>query len=145
VRFLIDAQLPPALARHLVVAGHEAIHVADVGLQRADDRIVWKCAVDLGAALVSGTKTSLPCERLRGRMDRRDLGPHRQRKPADLDRAVPSPSFRRFLQPSTEARRSFKLGNHNKNRTGRRGVPLKEPDVPVDRLFSFLEPRKIRE
>jgi hypothetical protein len=35
VRFLVDAQLPPALARHLAVLGHEAVHVADVGLLRA--------------------------------------------------------------------------------------------------------------
>jgi predicted nuclease of predicted toxin-antitoxin system len=32
MRFLVDAQLPPALARHLVAAGHEAQHVADLGM-----------------------------------------------------------------------------------------------------------------
>jgi predicted nuclease of predicted toxin-antitoxin system len=32
MRFLVDAQLPPALARWLAEKGHDARHVADVGL-----------------------------------------------------------------------------------------------------------------
>jgi predicted nuclease of predicted toxin-antitoxin system len=35
VRFLIDAQLPPALARYLAALGHDAKHVSDVGLLMA--------------------------------------------------------------------------------------------------------------
>jgi predicted nuclease of predicted toxin-antitoxin system len=31
MRFLIDAQLPPALARWLAERGHEAVHVVTVG------------------------------------------------------------------------------------------------------------------
>lgn len=38
-RFLIDAQLPPALARWLVAQGHAAEHVNDAGLDGADDPI----------------------------------------------------------------------------------------------------------
>jgi predicted nuclease of predicted toxin-antitoxin system len=37
MQFLIDAQLPPALARWLVGQGHTASHVLDLGLERADD------------------------------------------------------------------------------------------------------------
>ena len=37
LRFLVDAQLPPALARKLNTAGHEASHVLDVGLLNASD------------------------------------------------------------------------------------------------------------
>ncbi len=37
MRFLIDAQLPPALARLLASHGHVAEHVADIGLRDADD------------------------------------------------------------------------------------------------------------
>jgi predicted nuclease of predicted toxin-antitoxin system len=44
VRFLVDAQLPPLLARHLVGLGHEAIHVADIGMACAPDREVWAYA-----------------------------------------------------------------------------------------------------
>ena len=36
MKFLVDAQLPPALARRLREAGHEAQHVEDIGLR--DDR-----------------------------------------------------------------------------------------------------------
>jgi predicted nuclease of predicted toxin-antitoxin system len=32
VRFLIDAQLPPSLADQIVALGHEATHVANVGM-----------------------------------------------------------------------------------------------------------------
>jgi predicted nuclease of predicted toxin-antitoxin system len=38
VRFLVDAQLPPLLSRHLRELGHEAEHVADIGLSAASDR-----------------------------------------------------------------------------------------------------------
>ncbi len=37
MRFLIDAQLPAALARSIAERGHEAEHVGDVGLARASD------------------------------------------------------------------------------------------------------------
>lgn len=38
MQFLVDAQLPPALARWLTERGHPSEHVFDVGLQRAADR-----------------------------------------------------------------------------------------------------------
>jgi predicted nuclease of predicted toxin-antitoxin system len=53
VQFLIDAQLPPALARSLEAAGHDAVHVADVGLLRADDPAIWEHASVTGAALIT--------------------------------------------------------------------------------------------
>ncbi len=37
MRFVIDAQLPPALARMLAAHGHHAEHVEDIGLRDADD------------------------------------------------------------------------------------------------------------
>lgn len=53
MRFLIDAQLPPALARWLEQAGHEAWHVVDVGLASAPDSQVWAFAVLRGAVVVT--------------------------------------------------------------------------------------------
>jgi predicted nuclease of predicted toxin-antitoxin system len=53
VRFLIDAQLPPALARHLVRIGHVAEHVANVGLLEAGDDRIWRHVIDAGAILVT--------------------------------------------------------------------------------------------
>ena len=53
MRFLIDAQLPPALARHLVALGHEAEHVGDVGLLTASDERIWDHATAVGAVLVT--------------------------------------------------------------------------------------------
>jgi uncharacterized protein (DUF433 family) len=53
VRFLVDAQLPPALAHHLVELGHEAVHVGDVGLLAARDQDIWRHALAIGAVLVT--------------------------------------------------------------------------------------------
>lgn len=53
MRFLVDAQLPPALARWLAAAGHEAEHVADLGLAGASDLEVWDCALGTSAVIVS--------------------------------------------------------------------------------------------
>jgi predicted nuclease of predicted toxin-antitoxin system len=44
VRFLIDAQLPPALAEALRQSGHEAFHLEDVELRHAKDSAVWDYA-----------------------------------------------------------------------------------------------------
>lgn len=40
MRFLVDAQLPPALCRWLHERGHEAAHVAELGLIAADDATI---------------------------------------------------------------------------------------------------------
>jgi predicted nuclease of predicted toxin-antitoxin system len=53
MRFLIDAQLPPALARWLSDEGHPATHVVDVNLERADDRTIWDRAIEIGAVIVT--------------------------------------------------------------------------------------------
>ncbi len=46
MRFLLDAQLPPALAQWLKEAGHEATHVQDVSLREADDAAIWRYALE---------------------------------------------------------------------------------------------------
>lgn len=46
MNFLIDAQLPIALARHLRAKGHVAHHVVDIGLGRADDTPIWDRAIE---------------------------------------------------------------------------------------------------
>jgi len=53
VRFLVDAQLPPQLARWLTGAGHVAEHVADCGLTTADDLAIWSHAAEIGAVIVT--------------------------------------------------------------------------------------------
>src|SRR6186997_1438478 len=44
MRFLIDNALSPALAPLLQQAGHDAIHVRDLGLQHADDEVIFERA-----------------------------------------------------------------------------------------------------
>jgi predicted nuclease of predicted toxin-antitoxin system len=53
VKFLVDNQLPAALARWLAAKGHDAIHVLDRGLGRESDVELWKLANDEGRILVS--------------------------------------------------------------------------------------------
>lgn len=53
MRFLVDAQLPPALARWLADRGHQADHVGDHGLLQADDETIWRFAEAAGAVIVT--------------------------------------------------------------------------------------------
>jgi predicted nuclease of predicted toxin-antitoxin system len=52
-RFLIDAQLPPALAERLAAAGFEASHVDRIGLGGASDLAIWRQAPALADALIT--------------------------------------------------------------------------------------------
>jgi len=52
VKFLVDHQLPPALAHWLVGAGHLADHVAGLGLERASDDVIWRQAIRTGAVII---------------------------------------------------------------------------------------------
>lgn len=52
-RFLVDAQLPPALARWLTAQGHLAHHVVDLGLANASDRDIWDHASGVSAAVIT--------------------------------------------------------------------------------------------
>lgn len=46
--FVIDAQLPPAMARWLSAKGYQAVQVSDVGMQNATDNEIWNLAVAKG-------------------------------------------------------------------------------------------------
>jgi predicted nuclease of predicted toxin-antitoxin system len=53
MRFLVDAQLPPALARFPRERGHQAEHVIHIGLARASDPAIWRYAASNGLILVT--------------------------------------------------------------------------------------------
>jgi predicted nuclease of predicted toxin-antitoxin system len=54
VRFLVDNQLPPALARFIAAdLGAEAAHVATVGLRDATDTEIWAYASANGLIVIS--------------------------------------------------------------------------------------------
>lgn len=53
MRFLVDAQLPPALARLIESLGHAAEHVFDCGLARAGDSVIRARAADTEAVIVT--------------------------------------------------------------------------------------------
>jgi predicted nuclease of predicted toxin-antitoxin system len=53
MRFLVDAQLPPALVPWLIAKGHEAEHVADQAMQTASDSAIWDYALATSAAIIT--------------------------------------------------------------------------------------------
>ncbi len=53
MKFLVDNQLPSALAKMLVSRGHEARHVLDVGLDAATDTEIWKYAAANSLVLIT--------------------------------------------------------------------------------------------
>jgi predicted nuclease of predicted toxin-antitoxin system len=53
MRFLVDAQLPPALAVWIVNKGHEATAVRDIGLQTSPDAAIWEHARTSDAIIVT--------------------------------------------------------------------------------------------
>jgi predicted nuclease of predicted toxin-antitoxin system len=53
LKFLIDNAVSPAIAAHLRIAGHDAIHVRDCGLGSARDELILERAAIEGRILVS--------------------------------------------------------------------------------------------
>ena len=53
MNFLVDAQLPPALAEWLRAQGHDAQHVEDVGMRDAEDDPIWAYALNVGAGILT--------------------------------------------------------------------------------------------
>lgn len=53
MRFLVDEQLPPALAQWIRDGGHDALHVEEAGLGSASDVALWSFARREGFVIVS--------------------------------------------------------------------------------------------
>ena len=53
MKFLIDAQLPPALARWVQEQGYDAQHVEILGLGDAEDHVIWTQAITIDAIIIT--------------------------------------------------------------------------------------------
>jgi predicted nuclease of predicted toxin-antitoxin system len=53
MRFLLDENVSHRVCPHLKAAGHDAVHVAEIGLTSADDQMVLSRARDQDRVLVS--------------------------------------------------------------------------------------------
>ncbi len=51
--FVVDAQLPPALARWLEDQGHIAVHVADAEMRHASDAAIWRKPQQDGSVIIT--------------------------------------------------------------------------------------------
>jgi predicted nuclease of predicted toxin-antitoxin system len=56
VKFIVDAQLPPALVQLLRESGCEAVAVREIGLRDATDAKIWRYAVHVQAVIVTKDK-----------------------------------------------------------------------------------------
>lgn len=66
MHFLVDAQLPPALARWLTERGYPADHVRDLNLANAEDSEIWDYATAANSTII--TKDEDFAERISRRM-----------------------------------------------------------------------------
>lgn len=41
MKFLLDENVSYRVSAHLKAAGHDAIHVSEIGLTSTDDQIIW--------------------------------------------------------------------------------------------------------
>lgn len=46
MKWIVDAQLPPALARYIAAKGEDAIHVVDLEMMAASDSQIWALAIE---------------------------------------------------------------------------------------------------
>ncbi|QDU54681.1 DUF5615 family PIN-like protein [Aeoliella mucimassa] len=53
MNFLLDQGLPRSAISHLQLAGHDAVHVADLGQSRATDETILKLAIDSERVVVT--------------------------------------------------------------------------------------------
>ena len=53
MKFVVDVNLPPRLARWLISCGHEAVHLADSGRLTDTDTEIWEQAKDQERIIVS--------------------------------------------------------------------------------------------
>ncbi|PCI70637.1 MAG: hypothetical protein COB26_03925 [Piscirickettsiaceae bacterium] len=61
-KFIVDAQLPPALARFLSSLGEDVIHVFDVDMMEASDTKIWDLALRETRVII--TKDEFPDARI---------------------------------------------------------------------------------
>ena len=53
MRFLVDTNLPPAVAVLITSLGHDAQHTSTIGMERAKDRDIWRHAKAAGGSIVT--------------------------------------------------------------------------------------------
>lgn len=53
MRFLIDNALSPTVAKDMKAAGHDAVHVRELGMQAASDEEIFDCAAEDDRVVVS--------------------------------------------------------------------------------------------
>ncbi len=53
MKFIVDAQLPPALARFLTAKGENAFHVLDRQMMESSDSVIWDLAMQENLIIIT--------------------------------------------------------------------------------------------
>jgi len=53
MKYIVDAQLPPALARFLSGRGENAIHALDVEMMESSDALIWEYALKESLVIIT--------------------------------------------------------------------------------------------
>ena len=86
--FLVDAQLPPALARWLRDCGYSATAVREMGLREATDTQIWNAARESGSEIITKDEDFDPIS-AKGRRSAHNLAPDRKRLQPGAKSLVP--------------------------------------------------------
>ncbi|WP_430516688.1 DUF5615 family PIN-like protein [Bradyrhizobium yuanmingense] len=78
--YLIDAQLPSALAEAMRRAGYDAVHVAKFGMANAIDGVIWNEAISRSAVLVTKDRDFSLLSRCKGSGTDRAMGARGQHR-----------------------------------------------------------------
>jgi len=53
MKFIVDAQLPPALARFLAAKGEDVVHVLDVQMMESSDSQIWDFSLQNSLVIIT--------------------------------------------------------------------------------------------
>jgi predicted nuclease of predicted toxin-antitoxin system len=104
VRLVVDANLSPNVAQRLTAAGHDAVHVVDVGLVSAGDEAILACADTNGRVVVSSDTDS------RALLVRRALAPPSFVLIRHMDELTPSAEAALLIAATGEAEAELEAG-----------------------------------
>ena len=143
MRFLVDAQLPPALARQIELLGHTAEHVADSGRAKAADNVIRAYAAETGAVIVTKDE-DFAVYRVMHEGPAVVLGSDRRTRDGLSCSAALQPNSPQSLQRSNEGKRSWSSHNRWREKPRVAGCGRSPPIINGGRTLAHRAPKADR-